>query len=193
MYCIKCGAPLKYPVRFCPMCGEPILSGYDSFEKQPAAGRRQIYTYENHAPMKWFKFVIWVQLFLTAFVSLGCACGYLSGMYSKINTGYHMPYSYFRGLRLLDIIIGIIYLLLAAADIYTRFQLSGFKRIAPRLYIYLLIFNMVIPMLYLVLFHLIVLSKLIVTPTMIVTVVIDGIMIALNIIYFKKREHLFVN
>ena len=150
----------------------------------------------NHAPdmpMKWFKFVIYVQLFLAALVNLGSAVQALTG--SQYNGEADLVYAFFPALKTADTLYGILCIAAAVFAIVTRFQLSGYRANGPKFYIGLLVANIVIPIIYGVMAS----SAMSGFDTSSIwsstagSMVGSVILLVCNIIYFNKRKHLFVN
>lgn len=141
-------------------------------------------------PMKWFKFVIWVQLFLAALTNAGTGIGLLTGF---AYGGYAEDvYATFGGLRILDILIGLLCLALAAAAIYIRFQLSGYRQKGPTLYLCFLLVSIAVSLVYMLLASL-ALGSFAGDLSTIVSLVTSLVKYFLNRIYFEKRSFLFVN
>lgn len=150
--------------------------------------------------MNWFKFIIWVQLFLSALIAVYNGIMLLTGShYKQGGTDYkEMVYSMFDGLKGCDTAFGILYLCLAGTAIFTRFQLSGFKKKGPAIYIAYLVGALAVAIFYIIVVGGI-LSKYgasasdIVTPSIVAQIVTSIVLIFVNILYFKNRKHLFVN
>ena len=141
-------------------------------------------------PMKWFKFIIWVQLFLAALTNAGTGIGLLTGF---AYVGYAGDvYATFGGLRILDILIGLLCLALAVAAIYIRFQLSGYKQKGPTLYLCFLLVSIAVSLVYMLLASLI-LGTFAGDLSSIISLAANVAAVFLNRIYFEKRSFLFVN
>lgn len=186
MFCMKCGADLgANPPAFCPQCGAAQNSA-------PA---------QAELPMKWFKFVIYVQLFLSALVSVVNVVSYLSGSFAANLTGLSgsMPtsvaarivYDEFPGLWPLVVVLAVLSAGMAVWSIVVRQWLAHYQwRGVQGLYILyvLVIAANVITMLGLsIIFYNFVLGLASTAPMLIGQVV----MLVLNRIYFNKRQHLF--
>ncbi|MCD8322925.1 MAG: zinc ribbon domain-containing protein [Oscillospiraceae bacterium] len=144
----------------------------------------------NQPTMKWFKFIIWVQLFLSALGNLGTGLSLVTGLtYGEYASSV---YYYFTGLKAVDIFCGLLTIALGIVAIYVRFQLSGFRRRGPDLYLYYLAANIVVSFLYIILTS-VVIGTFAGDTTSIVSLIASAVLIAINSIYFKKRRHLFVN
>ncbi|MCD7919230.1 MAG: hypothetical protein LUG45_04020 [Clostridiales bacterium] len=140
--------------------------------------------------MKWFKFVIWVQLFLTALLNVATGFGLITG--TAYGDYASDVYAMFPLLRPLNIFEGLLCLALAVAAIYVRFQLSGYKQKGPALYLCFLLASVAVSLLY-VLASSLALGSFAGGLSTIVSLVTSLVMYVLNRIYFEKRRFLFVN
>lgn len=211
MQCPHCGSRLADGSRFCPYCSSALGSeeqaqlvpseaddgqiAYGRF--QPLAGAEPCPGNEDpmHDPrgMKWFKFIIYFQLFANAAVN-----GY-SALTALIGTQYQgsadLVYKSFPGLRAVDIAYGLVLLALAAFAVFTRMRLARFRRNAPLLYYILSIANTLDAVLYVLLVSLV--SGVPVGDfdnlNLTVAVAVNLMMLVINLIYFGKRKDLFVN
>jgi hypothetical protein len=152
---------------------------------------------EQEQGMKWFKFIIWVQLFATALVDLYNGYQYLTG--ALYNSSDHkmsdVVYNLYSGLKQCDMLFGVIFIIMAVYAIIVRFMLAGFKKNGPTLYFILIAMAIVIQMAYTTIVSMITKVNLFVSQTSspIVVIMVDIILLIVNIIYFGKRKHKFVN
>lgn len=195
-YCVKCGKPMPDNATFCPSCGarrtaeEPVVAPDSSSYTMPQANT--CYTAPQIHPMKYYKFVIWVQLFLSAVVGVSQGILLLTGrIYETVSdVSAKLLYAFYPGMHTVNILFGLIYIALAVAAIYVRQQLAHFKTKAPDLYYIYLIAQMAATFLYGVLQNLIIASGLgSAVPNLIVMI----ILLVLCRIYFEKRRALFCN
>ena len=195
-YCVKCGKPMPDNATFCPSCGarrtaeEPVVAPDSSSYTMPQANT--CYTAPQIHPMKYYKFVIWVQLFLSAVVGVSQGILLLTGrIYETVSdVSAELLYAFYPGMHAVNILFGLIYIALAVAAIYVRQQLAHFKTKAPDLYYIYLIAQMAATFLYGVLQNLIIASGLgSAVPNLIVMI----ILLVLCRIYFEKRRALFCN
>ena len=183
-YCPHCGTPCAEDNNFCPACGKPIQhSQVLSDSKTP------------DMPMKWFKFIIYVQLFLNALLNLGNAIQALTG--SQYDGNAELVYLMFDGLQTMDTLYGIVLLGLAAFAIYTRFRLSGYYENGPSCYYILLIVQLVASLIYTYaaneLIASITGSSISAESTYIGNIIGNVLLLVINYVYFNKRKHLFNN
>lgn len=190
MFCPKCGACLANNAAFCGVCGAPIQTTNESNNPYPNVPE----TISNPLPMGWFKFLIYFSLFASAVLNV------LNGF--QMLTGSHyggekdLVYQVFDGLQMVDFVIGIASLAIAAFAVYTRMRLAGYHRNGPMLLSWLYIASAVVGVAYIAGLYVvvpeIVTESLDLTSTISSTVVSIA-MVFVNRQYFKKRAHLFVN
>ncbi len=193
MYCPKCGSEIAENAKFCVGCGSPV-------EAQPAQA-----TYigdggliQPALPMKWFKFVIYFTLWAGAILNFMSGIMALTGM--QYETEYEdvadLVYAMFDGLKTADMVYGFLMIALAVFMIYTRFRLAGFYKNGPSLFVSTYVVALVINISYFFAVMAICGSELgdttSVTSNLYISTLTSIFMIVVNIIYFKKRKHLFV-
>ena len=206
MICPSCGKPIPDQSKFCPSCGATV---------QGAPGQQPVpYNPQPNLPMKWFKFVIWVQLFLAALYALSNAVRFLTG--TTFGNKTDLYYEMLNGLRATDIVFGLMYVGIIVLAIYVRQQLAGFKKGAPEHYLRFIIIANAVGIAYA--FAIIVIVVTTLTDAipglsfsdvigmmaddpdvqsgfiqLVVPLIVLIVMYVLNKIYFDKRAHLFVN
>lgn len=169
--CSRCGTVLPEGARFCPNCG---WGG-------PAS---------EHLPMKWFKFIIYVQLFLSALGNLILGIGLLAGTaYGEYSGLVYTAYPMMRGI---DLLIGLATLALAAAAIVVRQKLARYRAGAPRLYLILQAVSLGVGLVYLLAGSAAV-GMLLLNASTLASLMGSGVMLLVNRVYFRRREALFVN
>lgn len=220
MQCPNCGALLAEGSRFCPYCSSILeksagetqneaFSGSDETlsvpDRQPSYGGWD--PYGDNRPlstgsddprndprgMKWFKFIIYFQLFANA------ASNGIAALTTVAGTRYQgqadRVYSAFPRLRTLDLVYVLLLLGMAVLAIVTRMQLARFRRRGPALYYLLQIVNALGAVLYLLAASAICgvsLSQLDLSG-LDISLGLSLVMLIVNIIYFGKRKDLFVN
>lgn len=206
MICPSCGKPIPDQSKFCPSCGATV---------QGAPGQQPVpYNPQPDLPMKWYKFVIWVQLFLAALYALSNAVRFLTG--TTFGNKTDLYYEMLNGLRATDIVFGLMYVGVIVLAIYVRQQLAGFKKGAPEHYLRFIIIANAVGIAYA--FAIIVIVVTTLTDAipglsfsdvigmmaddpdvqsgfiqLVVPLIVLIVMYVLNKIYFDKRAHLFVN
>lgn len=177
--CSNCGAQVEEGVRFCQTCGTEVGAG--------------AYT-QKARPMKWFKFVIYVQLFLAALSGIGVGISYLTG--TVYGDAASQVYFFYKSLKTLDVVFGVLGIIGAVLAIIVRQSLAHYKKSGPGMYYAFLVYNIVVNVLYFIgitalgLFDIIGKQIGFSTGGYIVT---GGLLLVLNIVYFSKRMDLFVN
>ena len=215
MYCPNCRSQLIDGSIYCPVCGTQLAQAqqvnyqqmnYQQPVEQPVQQmtsngnyvQQPIQSQIRQKPlgMKWFKFLIYFQLFAASLVSL------LTGVFlfiGKIYTGasaeeVELLYMYFPNLKIFNLCMGVVYVVLCILYLITRFMLSGYRKAGPAMLIAMYVGSFLISVL-LVLITLQLVGGVVyeINVTTIASVVTSIIMIVCNIIYFKKRKHLFIN
>lgn len=187
MFCNQCGAQIPDGQLTCQVCGAYVGGGQQNM--QPVSyGQTQ-----PQLGMKWFQFIIWFQLFLSALT--GVVNGYSIMTGSKYDVSdWQLDYIYniFDGLKTLDVVTGIAFIALGIFALITRFVLAGFKKAGPAMYLGLLTANIVFSIIYIAVFCSIVDSMDGITSSTLVNLVGCTVLLIANAIYFKKRKHMFV-
>jgi hypothetical protein len=201
--CSKCGAPLADTDRFCTNCCAPVETPAPAEapevhipEQAPVETRPAEKTAPAERPMKWYKFVIYVQLFLSALLQAYNAYSYGSGMvWNTESTTRQMIYQLVPEINAIDIAYGILCGLLALLAIYVRQQLAARRRKAPQLYLIYLLLDPAFSILYYVLIC--TFAKLdffeIVGTRFWGLLIGTAVVFWLNRIYFRKRQEFFRN
>lgn len=182
--CPACGTALGPQDHHCPNCGAiPPAMQPDSGTAAPRV---------EH-PMKWFKFIIYFQLFFSALTNVISGVGYLTGnIYATQGLTGDQVYSVLPGLRPVDLIMGAALIVLAVLAIVVRQKLAHYSQGAPAQYLLLLGANVVVPILYMAVAS-VVLGELLMDATTVGSLVGNLIMIGINKVYFDKRAELFVS
>lgn len=152
--------------------------------------------YAGGYPMAWFKFLIYFMLFANAAINIFTAVTYLTG---SVYIGEDMTmsdvealYMFYPTAKMIDVIYGVLLIALAAYAIFTRFQLSGFKRRGPFLFILMYVLNLVIGLLYGISIMFTFETGLLGFISFVPSIITSVVMIFVNVVYFRKREELFV-
>ncbi len=192
MKCQQCGDILQEGARFCPKCGAVQLCADGSLPPPDEKISPEILA--DSYPMKWYKALIYVILFLNALSLLINGFQLLSG--SAYGDNYEAIYRLFPGLKTLSIMMGAVYLVLAAAYLLVRQMLAGFRKRAPQFLLGLYIVDICVALIYCFATMLIVKESLF-TATMVVSMIfgtaVSLMFFLINRVYFKKRQGLFVN
>ena len=216
MYCRFCGTKIPDNVKFCPECGAnlapvPSAAPEESAPAAPAAPEIPTpfdptpydpapYSADSFASadvaaapqrgMKWFKFIIYFQLWAGMLVYLVTAGKYLTGAYYEGNA--EMVYRFFPALQPLDIVMGVVCLALAVYAVVVQRALAKFRAKGPMMYYLMYIVNTAVTVLYLIIGSIII-GQSAFTAEVAGSFLGALVMIFINIPYFNNRKHLFVN
>lgn len=143
-------------------------------------------------PMRWYKFLIWVALPVSAAANIIGAIPYFAGTSQTEEVLAQFPI-----LSTIDLFYGFLTLGMGALAVYTRIALASYKRNAPSLVVGLYAYGLVISLGY-NLAVLTITSNLYEPVDFIITgmsvgtsVIINAALVICNHIYFKKRKRLF--
>ena len=152
--------------------------------------------YAGDYPMAWFKFLIYFMLFANAAINIFTAVTYLTGSIyldgDMTMSDVEVLYLFYPTAKMIDVIYGVLLIALAAYAIFTRFQLSGFKRRGPFLFILMYVLNLVIGLLYGISIMFTFETGLLGFISFVPSIITSVVMIFVNVVYFRKREELFV-
>lgn len=158
--------------------------------------------YNGH-PMKWYKFLVFFALIASAVLNIINGIRYLTSGNYRIS-GYasgkeakELIYMYAPGLRGADTFYAIALFISAVLLCATWYMLMKKKKIGPTLLCVSYGFNMVISIVYTIWLNAahngVLQNTASMTSAAIVSAVVSVVMIVVNIIYFKKRQDVFVN
>ena len=216
MYCRFCGTKIPDNVKFCPECGAnlapvPSAAPEESAPAAPAAPEIPTpfdptpydpapYSADSFASadvaaapqrgMKWFKFIIYFQLWASMLVYLVTAGKYLTGAYYEGSA--EMVYDFFPALQPLDIVMGVVCLALAVYAVVVQRALAKFRAKGPMMYYLMYIVNTAVTVLYLIIGSIII-GQSAFTAEVAGSIIGSIVMLFVNIPYFNNRKHLFVN
>ena len=216
MYCRFCGTKIPDNVKFCPECGAnlapvPSAAPEESAPAAPAAPEIPTpfdptpydpapYSADSFASadvaaaprrgMKWFKFIIYFQLWAGMLVNLVTAGKYFTGAYYEGNA--EMVYRFVPALQPLDIVMGVVCLALAVYAVVVQRALAKFRAKGPMMYYLMYIVNTAVTVLYLIIGSIII-GQSAFTAEVAGSIIGSLVMLFVNIPYFNNRKHLFVN
>lgn len=170
MLCQNCNKEFKANEKYCPYCGVSTSIGMGF-----GNGKKPI-------ELKWFLFMIYLGLFLSALYDIGSGIKYITGSSSTIETLYLAS----EDLNAINAIYGVFCILMGCFAVFVRMMLAGFNKKGPMcLYLYYIIgivgfivYSFSLPGQINPIYHFI-------------RIAIFAVVFALNKIYFKKREELF--
>ena len=140
--------------------------------------------------MKWFKFIIYFQLWASMLVYLVTAGKYFTGAYYEGSA--EMVYDFFPALQPLDIVMGVFCLALAVYAVVVQRALAKFRAKGPMMYYLMYIVSTAGTVLYLLIASIII-GQSAFTAEVAGSIIGSIVMIFINIPYFNNRKHLFVN
>lgn len=189
MYCDKCGKEIKPEWKNCPGCGAALHGNARGTDwSNVSGGSGNEFTANN---MKWYQFVIYVQLFLAAIAKVFEGIRTMTG--KQYGDDKNLVYLFYgSGLKVTDILYGILCIGFAVAAILVRQMLAKKKVNAPNYYLLYSGITAVAALGYSILFFIFTKQSSQIVSAVISLIVI-GIYIALNYVYFQKRNHQFVN
>ncbi len=175
---------------------------YNAAPQQPYYGAPQQpgYQFNNQGfvqqlPMNWFKFVIYFQLFANAVLNLIHAVVSLTG--AQYGGGYmtSLVYSFYGGLKVLDVIYGICLIAIVAIALFSRFRLAAFKKDAITWLMVTYALNVIVPVIYIIVAAGVLGVGVadVLDASTIGSIVGSIALIICSAIYFGKRKHMFVN
>lgn len=141
-----------------------------------------------YGKMKWYWFIVHVQLFLSALSFMINGFMYLSG--SIYGDQAAALYEAYPGFALLDKCYGIFALGMAVLAFFTRGKLRDFRRGADRQLILYYILSLAGTIVYIAV-EMILVGQNLITADLIMSIVISLFMILVNMYYFRRRKHLF--
>lgn len=218
MFCPNCGAQVNDGEKFCQNCGAPMeqkpaqpqyqqpqyqqpqyqqpqyQQQYQQPQyQQPAQPQYQQPFYQPaqpETPMKWYKFIIYCQLFLTALINI--AAGFVALTGAQYEGAADMVYGVWPSMKGMDLFYGIALIAVGAFAIYVRQLLAKYKKNGPNLYLIMCAATIILSLIYIFGVQAItgVNGSSGSTTSNLVTSIV---MIIVNKIYFDKRRHLFIN
>lgn len=203
MFCVNCGAEIGEGVSFCPSCGaatgqQQVVNAGTPYAFQPGIGmgnttQSQYQQPQTELPMNWFNFIIYFQLFASCVMAAYTAITMITGsIWDSQGIPGSLVYAMFPSLRIICIITGIAEIGVAVVSILCRQKLAGFKKGGPQLYWGLMAANIVLSLFLLIAFSA-VLGEPVISTNAVTQLVVGAVMLGVNIVYFRKRMHLFVN
>lgn len=192
MKCQQCGDTLSEGARFCPKCGAVQLRPDGS--PPPPDDRLPSDILAKAYPMKWYKALIYVILFLDALLYL------VNGVRLLAGTAYGAPpavvYGIFPALKPLSIIMGLLYLGMAGGFLLTRQKLASFRKDAVWWLLGLYILDLVLCLIFGIAQWVIFKDPRFagdILGSLLISSIMSIVFLVLNRIYFDNREELFVN
>ncbi len=190
--CPSCNKECDTNHTFCPHCGHSAPSENETPLHENGVLSNSL-SNSNLEPMRYFQFIIYFQLFITAGFCLFSAFSILTSEAFHPSLRYYPEYE--TKFKVLRISYHVAMLSLGVDALVTRWHLANFKAKGPTYYIRYLIVNTVFTLIFMVWSN-ILLSEVGLWANQIFTVagiIANSIMALACCIYFDEREHLFVN
>ena len=140
--------------------------------------------------MKWFKFIIYFQLWVALLSSLITSGRFFYGWGYEGNA--ELVYSLWPALKIIDILMGILNLALGVYAVFVQRALAKFRTKGPRMYYIFYGASIVFSLLY-ALAASIIIGESAFTADVISSLVVGVVLLLVNVQYFGNRSHLFVN
>ena len=202
LFCPVCGANLAPVASAAPEESAPaapaapeIPTPYDPTPYDPAPYSADPFASADVAAvpqrgMKWFKFIIYFQLWAGMLFNLVTAGKYFTGAHYEGKA--EMVYRVFPALQPLDIVLGVVCLALAVYTVVVQRALAKFRAKGPMMYYLMFIVNTAVTVLSLLIASIII-GQSVFTAEVAGSIIGSLVMIFINIPYFNNRKHLFVN
>lgn len=204
MQCPKCRAAMPNGAKYCTECGTKLPIQPDSVPNVPQPAVQEAPVYEarpvvTEAPpvqelqprgMKWFKFLIYFALWMAALYNLVDSLQFFTG--SVLGSDAELIYLYYPLLKVLNLIFGFYLAAYSFLLIYTRYRLARFRKNGPFFLHALYLVQIVMTLIYWLAVSL-VLGEWIDLSSSLGSLLYTAIVLCINIVYFRKRKHLFVN
>lgn len=145
---------------------------------------------EPQRGLKWFKFIIYFQLWVTFLSSLSTAAGLFTG--SIYGGDAELVYALWPALKVFGILTGILELAIGVYAVFVQRALAKFRVNGPRMYYILCGASIVISLLYFLAASIII-GESVFSADGISSLVVGVVMLLVNVQYFGNRSYLFVN
>ena len=191
-YCTECGAKLLVQPDSVPNVPQPAIQEAPAYEAQPVMTEAASAVQERPVKLKWFKFLfsfaLWSGGILTALYSFA----YFTGTVLGIGIDAELVYSYYPLLRVFHIFCGLENIAYGVFAIYTRYRLAQFRQNGPACLHALYLVQLAMVLIYWLAGSLI-LGEWLDLASGFSDLISSIVILCINIVYFRKRKHLFVN
>lgn len=212
MYCRFCGKQIPDNAKFCSECGANLAPAPSTAPEEsapavpmapenaaapamppqgtpdPAAAIGVIATPQRG--MKWFKFIIYFQLWFTLLVCVIYSSMYYTGSFYE--GAADQIYSYWPSLKALDVIMSILIFAMGVYAVFVQRALAKFRARGPVMYYILCGAGILISLIYVSAAGNI-LGESAANAETLYSFFFSTILLFINIRYFNNRKHLFVN
>ena len=183
MFCSKCGAENPDGELVCSSCGATLGNGDGQGSNK------------TDMPMKWYKFLAFFALWAGAIINLTYGIRYMGDNAFGDPLASAFIFEMYPKMKGVMVVCGLATIAIAALNVLTAINLIKFKKNAPKLVILSYVAGAAVNIYYLIATssnvdpEIVAESNIITTATAAVLVAI--VFSFINIIYFKKRKHLF--
>ena len=211
MYCRFCGKQIPDNAKFCSECGANLAPAPSAAPEESAPAVPMVP--ENAAApamphgtpdsaaaigviatpqrgMKWFKFIIYFQLWVTLLVCLIDSSAYYTGSFYEGSA--ELIYSYWPSLKALDVIMSILLFAMGVYAVCVQRALAKFRAKGPVMYYILCGAGILASLIYITAASNIIGESTANAETL-YDFFVSVILLFINIRYFNNRKHLFVN
>ena len=179
-YCTECGAKLPVQPDSVPNVPQPAIQEAPAYEAQPVMTEAPPAQELQPCGMKWYKFLIYFALWAGAIVNLIDSLQFFTG--SILGDDVEILYAYYP----------LILVTYAVFAIYTRYRLAQFRQNGPACLHALYLVQLAMVLIYWLAGSLI-LGEWLDLASGFSDLISSIVILCINIVYFRKRKHLFVN
>ena len=197
MFCPNCGRDCgthdSGTTVYCPACGTPVSAPGATSDHSSSQFVNADTFQAGQLGMKWYKFVIWFQLFAGAITLVATGATLITGSHYA---GYSdLTYFVFDDLKLIDVAFGVIFIALAVKYVLVRQELARFQIGAPGHYLTTGITAVSAQVLYIVCASLVtgIEMEVFLNPTFAWSIISSLVMFGASKYYFDRRARLFCN
>ena len=185
MFCSQCGTENPDGELVCSKCGATLVKDEGKGINKP------------DMPMKWYKFLAFFALWAGAFINLAYGFRYLGENAFGNSFASELIFEAYPKMKGVMVVCGLATIATAALNVWTAINLIKYKKAAPKLVVLNYVAGAVVNIYYLVATASIVAPELVAESNIILTatfsVILAIVFSIINIVYFKKRKHLFEN
>ena len=174
-YCTECGAKLPVQPDSVPNVPQPAIQEAPAYEAQPVMTEAASAVQERPVKLKWFKFLIYFALWSGGILMALYSFAYFTGTVLGIGIDAELFYSYYPLLRVFHIFCGLENIAYGVFAIYA-------------LYIAQFVFTLLVQVV-----TSLILGEWLEGYSFVANFLVFGLILGLNMKYFRKRKHLFVN
>lgn len=189
-YCTECGAKLPVQPDSVPNVPQPAIQEAPAYEAQPVMTEAPPAQELQPCEMKWYKFLIYFALWAGAIVNLIDSLQFFTG--SILGDDVEILYAYYPLLKVLNLAFALILVTYAVFAIYTRYRLAQFRQNGPACLHALYLVQLAMVLIYWLAGSLI-LGEWLDLASGFSDLISSIVILCINIVYFRKRKHLFVN